>query len=757
MDHAPEIIARKFLNRTGRHVFLTGRAGTGKTTFLREIVERTHKKAVIAAPTGVAAINAGGVTLHSLFQLPFGTYLPSNQVLEDAPVGFELNTPRSIMRNVHMHASKRRLLQEIELLIIDEVSMLRADILDAVDRVLRSVRRRLNVPFGGIQVLFIGDLLQLPPVVKDDEWALLRHHYPSIHFFEAKALQERPPIYIELEKIYRQSDPEFITLLNHLRDNEVTRQDIERLNRHYRPGFTPGPAEGYIHLTTHNRIADAINRRELERLEGTVYTYECRVEGDFTENQYPVESVLELKEGAQVMFIKNDYSGKRAYFNGKIGTVIGLDSETIEVGFNDGSDPVEVEPYEWINKRYRLDKGDNQIMEEKIGSFIHYPIKLAWAVTIHKSQGLTFDRAIIDVQKAFAPGQVYVALSRLVSLDGLVLASPVPARGFMKDEHIVSFTRSRQSDQELGVILETESHLYLKETLQQIFDLTDLQEAFRHHLTTYNKDEKRSAKQRYHERIRKIAGMITPEMEVASKFRDQLSVITSRDQDARLVLLKERVAAARNYFERSMKNVSGAIDQVIRELEDAVGVKTFLSELDDLDARIQAKVQAMHKALALVEATGEGRELGKEEMQGKSKKEKVKSKKDKGESEGARRKKQKAKSNGQKATGRVRKRVDTKKMSFDLFREGKTVKEIAKERELTVSTIETHLAHFIGTGEIDLFDLVGKTKVNRIRQALEKVNSHSLKDVKQHLGRTVTYGEIKMVMAGKLKQGKSRK
>lgn len=728
-------------------MFLTGRAGTGKTTFLREIVERTHKKAVIAAPTGVAAINAGGVTLHSLFQLPFGTYLPSDQPLEDAPAGFELNTPRSLMRNVRMHANKRRLLQEIELLIIDEVSMLRADILDAVDRVLRSVRRRMDIPFGGVQILFIGDLLQLPPVVKDDEWTLLSHHYRSIHFFEAKALQRRPPVYLELEKIYRQSDPEFIALLNHLRDNEVTRQDIDRLNRHHRPGFSPSSGDGYIHLTTHNRMADEINRRELERLEGKRVAFECQVDGDFGEHQFPVDPVLELKEGAQVMFIKNDYSGNRAYFNGKIGTVTGLDDETIEVGFSDGSDPVEVEPYEWVNKRYRLDKGDNQIIEEKIGTFIHYPIKLAWAVTVHKSQGLTFDKAIIDVQNAFAPGQVYVALSRLVSLDGLVLASPVPARGFMKDEHIETFSRSRQSDKELGSVLQAESHIYLRESLQHTFDLSDLQDAFRYHLSTYDKDERRSAKQRYHERVGKIAAMFRPELEVAAKFRDQVKAITASQDRTDMVLLKERVAAAKEYFERSLKEVSLAISQVVRELEDAVGVKAFLKELDELNGRVRAKVQAMHKALALVEATGEGRELGKQESIGKGQLAKSKGQE-------AKVKRQRSKKQDQDARRTAKKRVDTKQVSYDLFREGKTLKEIAKERGLTVSTIETHLAHYIGTGEIDLYDLVDKKKVDRIRKALISVDSPNLKDVKQTLGRSVTYGEIKMVMAG---GGKAKK
>ncbi len=576
MENAPEIIAKQFLNRTNRHLFLTGRAGTGKTTFLRGIVEKTHKKAVIAAPTGVAAINAGGVTLHSLFQLPFGTYIPSDAHSFFEGFSGEMNTATTLMRNLHMHTTRRRLLQELELLIIDEVSMLRADILDAVDMVLRSVRRQRNIPFGGVQVLFIGDLLQLPPVVKDDEWAVLRNFYKSIHFFEALALNGDPPVYIELEKIYRQTDPVFIDLLNHFRDNQVTRQDLEILNRHFKPGFKPRPSEGYIYLTTHNRIADRINREELEKLKGSSRNYLAEIEKDFREHLFPVDPELELKEGAQVMFIKNDVSGYGRFFNGKIGTVTELSDEEIEVGFNDGSDPVQVEKHVWYNKKYKLNPTDNEISEEVLGSFTQYPLKLAWAVTVHKSQGLTFEKAIIDVENAFAPGQIYVALSRMVSLDGLVLSSPVPISGFKPDMDIAAFSESKTSEKEIGRILEIETHKYIREKLLLYYDFGDLQEAFNYHLKSYIKDEKRSAKQRYKQRIIKLREKVISEKEIAGKFRKQVFDLTTNPDDGYLSLLHSRVKAALDFFEPRIKAISGELLGIIEELKDAVGVKTYI-------------------------------------------------------------------------------------------------------------------------------------------------------------------------------------
>lgn len=590
-------------------MFLTGRAGTGKTTFLREIIQHTHKKTIIAAPTGVAAINAGGVTLHSLFQLPFGTYVPSDQYTFEGMTELEVHGPRTLMKSVRMHANKRRMIREMELLIIDEVSMLRADMLDAIDRVLQSVRRKRGVPFGGIQLLFIGDLLQLPPVVKEEEWAILRNYYRSIHFFEAKVLQSDPPLYLELEKIYRQSDPEFIRVLNHFRDGKVTREDVELLNRHSRPGFRPRPDEGFIYLTTHNRIADRINQDELGKLKGEIFTYSAEIEKDFRDYQYPVETDLQLKVGAQVMFIKNDTTADRRFFNGKIGVISELDEEGIEVGFNDGSDPVWVEKHVWYNKRYKLDSFDNEIKEEIMGSFTQYPLKLAWAVTVHKSQGLTFEKAIIDVEHAFAPGQIYVALSRLVGLEGLVLSSPVPTRGFSPDSSIRAFSDSKQNSDELDRLLEQETHKYLKLKLLQYFDLGDLHEALKHHLASYIKDGKRSAKQRFLPRMQELEALLKPELAVSERFRMQVLEICKVPGEGYLMILQKRVDAASDYFVVRLEKLSGHLQSLIEELSDAVGVKGYLKELRELDSMFSSRVQVIRKAQVLVEAVRTNKEL----------------------------------------------------------------------------------------------------------------------------------------------------
>jgi len=743
MEYAPEIIARRFLNRTNRHLFLTGRAGTGKTTFLRAIVGETHKKAVIAAPTGVAAINAGGVTLHSLFQLPFGSYVPSDAYQFGDLPGSEMYTPRSLMRKIRMHGSKRRLIQEIELLIIDEVSMLRADILDAIDRVMRSVRRQGQVPFGGVQVLFIGDLLQLPPVVKDGEWQILKEFYNSIHFFEAHALKEQPPLYIELEKIYRQSDPVFIRLLNHFRDHQVTDEDVKVLNSHYQPGFTPGNADGSIYLTTHNHIADNINRQALERLDGKSYSYEAEIDKEFREQQFPVDQVLELKEGAQVMFIKNDTSGYRQFFNGKIGTVTALGPEEVEVSFTDGSDPVVVEKHTWFNKKYKLNKVDNEIREEIAGSFTHYPLKLAWAVTIHKSQGLTFEKAIIDVERAFAPGQVYVALSRLTSLDGLVLTSPVPVSGFIRDTEISAFAATRPGKQEIDGILERETHLYIRNKLLQFFNFGDLAEAFSIHLRSYTKDEKRSARQRYKARMTEIESMVQPEISVAAKFSNEVNGLTRNPDAGYLQILQNRLEAALGYFEPRLKAISGEITAVMKELEDAVGVKQFTRELEELEGVFFSKLQALRKSVDLVASIRKNEELlkkeyvSREEQEMRSKTAEVTGKKKKGSKKG---KAKKSKGSSKKGDSALR--------SFEMFRGGKSVEEIAKERELKPGTVMNHMAEFVRQGEAELEELLDEEKIGEIREALSEHYKDSISPVKRALGPGYSYDEIRLVLAG---------
>ncbi|MFM7728468.1 MAG: ATP-dependent RecD-like DNA helicase, partial [Flavobacteriales bacterium] len=414
--------AAAFVNSTGSHIFLTGKAGTGKTTFLRSLGERTHKRFAIVAPTGIAALNAGGVTIHSMFQLPLGTFLPDRTPSGRFSADANIYTQFTLSRKHPISAAKKQVLRSLDLLIIDEVSMLRADVLDAIDYRMRSVRGNYARAFGGVQVLMIGDLFQLPPIVKDHEWGLLKRYYHSAHFFEAVALQSEGFVYIELDKIYRQSDQRFIDLLNNLRENKTTTDDIALLNTFYQA--QPPQEEGIITLTTHNYKADDINSAQLRKLNGSSFIYQASIDGDFPESMYPLPLKLELKEGAQVMFVRNDSNGGR-FFNGMLASVCDLDEKSIKVRVLDSGLVLDVPREQWENKKYSVSASTRDLDEEVVGTFSQFPIKLAWAVTVHKSQGLTFDRAIIDVGQAFAPGQVYVALSRLRSLDGLILRTRI--------------------------------------------------------------------------------------------------------------------------------------------------------------------------------------------------------------------------------------------------------------------------------------------------------------------------------------------
>lgn len=412
MSDNPQMdLARKFLEQTGINVFLTGKAGTGKTSFLRDLRQSSPKRMIVVAPTGVAAINAGGVTIHSFFQLPFGPHLPG--VLR---TGGE--------KRMNFSKEKIAVIRSLDLLVIDEISMVRADLLDAMNDVLRRYRDR-DKPFGGVQLLMIGDLQQLAPVVKQPEWELLGKYYESPYFFDSAALREAKYITLELKHVYRQSDTGFIDILNRVRENTVTPDILERLNSRYVPGFVPDDKDGYITLTSHNDTARAINERRMAGLDTPPHTFSCDIEGDFPEYLFPTDRELTLKAGAQVMFVKNDPTGLQRYFNGKIGRITRIGESKIEVALDDLAEPVEVEPGEWTNVKYTVDPQTREISETVEGIFRQYPLRAAWAITIHKSQGLTFDRVIIDAAHSFSHGQVYVALSRCRSFEGLVLRTPL--------------------------------------------------------------------------------------------------------------------------------------------------------------------------------------------------------------------------------------------------------------------------------------------------------------------------------------------
>ncbi|MGI6218510.1 MAG: AAA family ATPase [Bacteroidaceae bacterium] len=541
-------LARRYVEETGQHVFLTGKAGTGKTTFLRRLKAAARKRMIVAAPTGVAAVNAGGVTLHSFFQLPFSPYIPSA-----APA---LRSGRQPWAQ-RLSREKVRIVRSLDLLVIDEVSMVRADLLDQVDSVLR-LYRHSDEPFGGVQLLLIGDLQQLAPVAKDDERKLLQEAggYETLYFFGSHALQKTHYVTIELQTVYRQTDARFLDLLNRIRQGGVPDEAaLAALNERYCPGFRPEEARGYIMLTTHNWQAQAVNERCLDRLPGKAWEYEPEVEGDFPEALYPVAPSLRLKEGAQVMFLKNDTEVPRRFYNGKIGRVHCLSAGRIEVMCDDWASPVAVEPAVWENTQYRLNEASREIEETVVGTFRHYPLRLAWAITIHKSQGLTFDRVIIDAGQSFAHGQVYVALSRCRSLQGLVLSRPLVAGNLIDDSEIAAFTRRVEEEPPSAESLEEDRRLFRLKLLDELFDFRPMQAALGRLGRLLDEYMYRTYPQllaRWKEMLALLPGQV---LDVSQKFARQYRPLALEPETdvAASRRLQERVAAAAVYFGRQVE------------------------------------------------------------------------------------------------------------------------------------------------------------------------------------------------------------
>jgi len=438
-DDNPEFrYAVEFVLHTNRMLYLTGKAGTGKTTFLRYLKTISNKNMVVLAPTGVAAVNAGGQTIHSFFNIKPSVYVPGDKRLRTR---VPADDPDKSIINDHFryHRDKLEILRSLELLIIDEISMVRCDLLDVIDRLLRVFRKREFTPFGGVQVVLIGDTFQLPPIVNQDDWNILGQFYESPFFFGARVMLDQKPLYIELKKIYRQTDQDFIDLLNRIRVNQLQADDVSRLNSRYLHGFTPDQEDDYIILATHNRLVEETNEKRLRELDEPLHLFEALVDGTFPESSFPTDRELRLKEGAQVMFLRNDRN--RRFYNGKIGHVVEISDDGLFVDVDDG-DIIEVKREEWGNIRYSWDSKGSKVVEEIIGSFIQYPLKLAWAITVHKSQGLTFEKIIADLEEAFAPGQVYVALSRCTSFSGILLRTPLNPRSIKTDPQVLSFARN---------------------------------------------------------------------------------------------------------------------------------------------------------------------------------------------------------------------------------------------------------------------------------------------------------------------------
>ncbi|GAL87709.1 DNA repair and recombination protein, putative helicase [Sporocytophaga myxococcoides] len=722
-------LAVQFVNNTSQNIFLTGKAGTGKTTFLKHIKQHSHKKLAVVAPTGIAAINAGGVTVHSFFQLPFGSFLPLGSNRE-MPEGNFFNH-QMLLKQLRFGGMKRRLLLELELLIIDEVSMLRSDLLDAIDLILKQVRKT-NAPFGGVQLVFIGDLLQLPPVIKEEDWAILKKFYTSPFFFDSHVLRTAPPQYLELKKIYRQTNEVFIDLLNRLRNDQVLQQDLDLLNSYYRPEFKPQKQDEYITLTTHNRKAEEINQRELNKLDVEKHIYKAEIKGDFNEKTVTAEVELLLKEGAQIMFIRNDKGENKKFYNGKLGIISKLEQDTIYVSFSATGDEIKIEKETWNNVRYNYNKETDAIEEEVLGSFTQYPLRLAWAITIHKSQGLTFSKAIVDAGESFAPGQVYVALSRLTSLEGLVLYSKIRIDSINTDQHALNFSLLERDEQSLHQDLKDGEKQYVHAKLFEVFNfasLSDVMEQF--HTSMFDRrltflDEATELAKRLLEKAKA--------MEVVSeKFVRQMEQLLKTASDDKYTCLKERVDAAGKYFLDTIKNeLVIPLEQHYENVKNLKKVKQYLQDLNEVSDLIKRKNYQLEQAMQLTTGLATGSDPGvllKEvQLSGKNRHEVEKEK------------------SMIQLPGVKAKKGDTHRLSLELFRQGKSIELIAEERGLNISTIEGHLASFILTGEVAVGEIVKEDKIKDIVAVIEEMGDMRTALYKDRLGENYSYSEIKAVL-----------
>ena len=815
-------LAAELVNQSSRNIFLTGKAGTGKTTFLKYIRENCPKQIAVVAPTGVAAINAGGVTMHSFFHLPFSPFIPDAGGFQNQDA--ETTNKNSLLSKLRMTTEKKKILQELELLIIDEISMVRCDMLDAVDTVLRHIRRRQNERFGGVQVLFIGDMFQLPPVIKEYEWRLLRDFYNSPYFFDSLVIKEEPPVYIEFTKIYRQSEERFINVLNQVRNNELDADGIKLLENRFLPGFMRTKDDGYIILTTHNEMARNKNETELNKLGKEIFSYKAALEGDFPESAYPAEDELRLKVGAQVMFIKNDTEKVKRYFNGKIGTVVSLDDEKILVLCKDEPEEIEVKKEKWENIRYSVDKTNRQLKEEVLGSFTQYPLRLAWAITIHKSQGLTFEKVIIDAGEAFAPGQIYVALSRCTTLDGIVLQSQIRATRMFSDERVVRFSNTSASKNNIEKELHQSKRNYQLKILLSLFDYKQIFAEARD-LGQYLVENKPS----FNEESGKWADSFLNEtvklQETAEKFQNQLRSILSREENSDTKdLLGERINAGTGYFLKEQSKFGGMlitcplvtdsrlhakeVNEILKEIFSGLSLKRYLMEgfpgTFDIETYHQRKKSFIVPAFSMNVYAGANNQRSESphpllHQKLRKLRENICSKSDlpiymvagtstldemvrylpqslteirkisgfgdaKTEKYGQQfldvilgyctekklsslihekhPKKEKKSIGGEKKS-----KVDTKAESFRLYRDGKRVDEIAKERSLTNQTIEGHLAYYVSRGEININELVSREKFLLIEPVANTFSGGSLTAIKEKLGSHISFGEIKLVVA----------
>ena len=740
----------RFINQTQRSVFLTGKAGTGKTTLLREIIQTTHKNTVVVAPTGIAALNAGGVTIHSMFQLPFGGFIPDNSSPQFSE-STKFETKATLRRHFKMSGLKKSVIRNMELLIIDEVSMLRADLLDAMDYMMQTVRKKTSA-FGGVQVLYIGDLLQLPPVIRDEEWRTLKTYYKGKFFFHSHVVQQHPPLYIELSKIFRQTDDTFISVLNNLRNNQISQQDIQTLNQYVKPDFDLKANKGYITLTTHNNKADSMNALALENLEGKLVVYEPEITGDFPDKIFPVEQQLKLKVGAQIMFVKNDLSFDKHYFNGKMGIIKSLASKEILVHFPEENKTIEVEKYEWQNIRYKVDQTTKEIEEEVLGTFVHYPIKLAWAITVHKSQGLTFDKAALDVSQVFLPGQAYVALSRLRSLEGLILLSPLRMNGISNDQDVMDYSLNKASDSFLENALHFETKTFIHNYLINTFDWSDLAQEWRNHKFSYNEKSEISEKAKHSLWAKKQTEVIEQLLDPSKKFISQLNKLFGQET-VDLNHVSERIQAAFSYFLKPMDDLVFEILWKIEEVKRIKKVKAFYDELIVLEELQTKAVLRLMKAKLLIETVVAGETISKEKLTSSEIKNYIIRKTEAIQSQFKelnmaliaddkdieRYTSKKSKTAAPKKT--------TIQETYELWVEKKSITDIATIRVLTKQTIYSHFVKLIQTKAVSISEVLPEDKMQDLATAFAGYKEESLNTMMEKHGHKFSWEEARMYKA----------
>lgn len=695
--------AWEFAEHTGISIFLTGKAGTGKTTFLKALKEHSSKRIIVVAPTGVAAINAGGVTIHSFFQLPLSPYVPGTTFKDRYDFGKE----------------KRRIIRTLDMLVIDEISMVRSDLLDAIDNVLRRYRDP-TLPFGGVQLLMIGDLHQLTPVVTPRDEELLRPYYDTPYFFGSHALQQTSYVTIQLTHVYRQQDQVFIDILNHVRDGVPTAEDLVRLNARCKPMFIPKPEEGYIRLTTHNRMADSYNDNELHKLPGKRYVFKAEIEKEFPESSYPADVNLELKQGAQVMFIKNDPSPSHLYYNGRIGHVVGFEEGKIVVKCPGDDYTISVEPAEWENTRYAINEETKVIEPQVLGVFRQYPLRLAWAITIHKSQGLTFEHAIINASASFASGQVYVALSRCKSLEGLVLASQIQPRNIIGDARVNDYIARQQTEAEKSIeALPALKEEYYRTQLYDLFNFMPLfaaeQQLHRLLLEYFRQFPKLT---NYHGTV--IDQLKQKVIDVALRWRTVIQQTTAEGLHAPAFL--ERVKRSAAYFVTELeKMLPDAIEKTkMASTNNKRGMQLFDERYKDLwlaylskDRLLRAMEETPFTVSAYMqakqEATLDAMDVVMPGSRPRKRKSSVASPASASSTDSATPKSARAP------------RVSTYVQTYTLFRQGKTPQQIADERHLALSTILSHLAAYVSSGQISADKIIDGEKVKAIRHAIEQL------------------------------------